>query len=364
MFKLEMFPAGYGDALWIEFGTSQHPKRILIDGGLAPTYDFLRKRILSLQAGKRRFEVFVITHIDNDHIEGALKLLLDESLGVEFGDIWFNGWQHLPEPEPGDELGAPEAEAVSGIIIERGLPWNVAFDGNAVEIESSVKLPEHEIDGGLKLTLLSPRVEQLRKLRPKWQEAVREAGLEAGMTEQALTEFRKKRKYQIDDELGETYFDIKKLANTTFKPDNSEANGSSIALLAEFGSQKCLLLGDAHAQVVAETIAQLIAVREKPFLAVDFFKMSHHGSRANNSKDLFIIVPAKNYLVSTNGKKFGHPDVEAIARAIIHGGKECTLNFNYLSEDNSCWDDQARMEEFNYAVKYPQIGHEGLLIEV
>ena len=45
----------------------------------------LRARIAGLPAGERRFELLVVSHIDNDHIGGVLPMLEDEELGLEFG---------------------------------------------------------------------------------------------------------------------------------------------------------------------------------------------------------------------------------------------------------------------------------------
>ena len=83
MFRIEMLPAAHGDCLWIEYGSGSAVHRILIDGGPAHAYPALRQRILHLPAGERRFDLLVITHIDADHIEGVIRLLLDAEALVE-----------------------------------------------------------------------------------------------------------------------------------------------------------------------------------------------------------------------------------------------------------------------------------------
>ncbi len=77
MFRIEMLPAAHGDCLWIEYGSGREIHRILIDGGPAHAYPALRERILHLPADERHFDLLVITHIDADHIEGIIRLLLD-----------------------------------------------------------------------------------------------------------------------------------------------------------------------------------------------------------------------------------------------------------------------------------------------
>jgi glyoxylase-like metal-dependent hydrolase (beta-lactamase superfamily II) len=98
VFRVEMLPAQQGDALWIEYGsTGGSVHRILIDGGTPPTYHVLKRRIMGLSDKDRIFELLIVTHIDTDHIGGALKLLADRSLGVTFRDVWFNDFDDLPE---------------------------------------------------------------------------------------------------------------------------------------------------------------------------------------------------------------------------------------------------------------------------
>jgi glyoxylase-like metal-dependent hydrolase (beta-lactamase superfamily II) len=129
MFKIDLMPAAQGDCVWIEYGPPDVPHRVLIDGGTAPTYDHLRARIRQLPEDKRRFDVLIVTHVDADHIEGIIRLLQDDSLGLRFDDIWFNGWKHLPT----DRLGPAQGEMLSVLLGRRArpgrprLPWNRAF---------------------------------------------------------------------------------------------------------------------------------------------------------------------------------------------------------------------------------------------
>ena len=40
-------------------------------------------------------DLLVVTHVDTDHIGGAVRLLASERAGGPFGGIWFNGFVHL-----------------------------------------------------------------------------------------------------------------------------------------------------------------------------------------------------------------------------------------------------------------------------
>src|SRR6185369_528707 len=87
MFSIELFPAGGGDCLWIEYGSAKAPHRLLIDGGIPATASELRRRIKLVPEKKRCFELVVVTHIDLDHIGGLLPLLRKPPKGFWAKDI-------------------------------------------------------------------------------------------------------------------------------------------------------------------------------------------------------------------------------------------------------------------------------------
>ena len=71
MFNIEMLPANEGDALWIEYGPDHGPvHRVLIDCGRKKAYREVRARLDAAAAQGREldFDLFVLTHVDADHI--------------------------------------------------------------------------------------------------------------------------------------------------------------------------------------------------------------------------------------------------------------------------------------------------------
>ena len=67
-------PAREGDAIWIRWGDGH---QMLIDMGRAETGRGLIDRLRALPVDARSFELLVITHVDRDHIEGVLTVLVD-----------------------------------------------------------------------------------------------------------------------------------------------------------------------------------------------------------------------------------------------------------------------------------------------
>ena len=300
MMKMEMLPAGHGDCLWIEYGDPRRPWRVLIDGGAAGTYKHaLRPKLLALPANERRFELLVITHIDADHITGVLEMLKDPDTCIEAKDIWFNGFRHLPDEAP-DSLGAVQGEKLTQLLVRPGVSWNSALSKRAVAVPVVGSLPRVALAGGLTLTLLSPSLETLAALKPKWDKEVRKAGLDPSCEGEAETA-------EGFELLGVPNVDA--LVSEPFFEDSAEANGSSIAVLAEFEGRSIVLTGDSHPSVITAAIKRLEPTRLDPHgkLAVDACKLPHHASKANVSKDLLAKLDCRQYLFSTNGAHFKHP---------------------------------------------------------
>lgn len=352
MFLVHALPADHGDCLWIEYGRAADPRRILIDGGTARTFPRLRAHIADLPRSRRRFELLIVSHIDNDHIDGILDLLADRSLGVTFGDVWFNGYHHtapLPRRRPG-VLGPAQGERLSALLGRSSTPWNRAFAGASVVVPATGPLPMVTVAGGLRLTLLSPTWAELATLRRRWQQVLAEVGWRAGWPEPA----RLRRGL-----LGSP--SVARLAAAPFTADDAVANGSSIAVLAEYAGRRCLLAADAFASVLADGLRRLASERRRSTIDVDLCKLPHHGSRKNLDRGLLARMRCFNYLISTDGSRYGHPDPEALARVVTDGRTWPTLFFNYRSAANRRWANARLQATHGFTSEYPA-GDDGICV--
>jgi hypothetical protein len=347
--ELEMLPAAEGDALLLSYGESNALRYILIDGGRRSTYKHLRERILEIPVngdGKRFFELLIVTHIDADHIEGIICLLQDEGLDCEFGDIWFNDWNHLEPLVMGEapvHLGAEQGEFLGALLQELELPWNLKFSEGAVVLPPEPDaLPTVDFPGGLRLTIVSPTVETLIDLREKWSSAIEAAGFQPGNRDEALQQFADKAWAKLPLGLGD-----ESQSNTL---DHSEANGSSIAVLLDYEGVRLLLSGDAFPQVLRPSLDRWRTEQddESALVSLDAFKLPHHGSKKNMTPQLMEIIECPTYLVSTSGARFHHPNTDAIKIVIDghSGDAKPELLFNYRSDDNEFWEGNPECEAF------------------
>lgn len=343
-----MLPARYGDCLWIEYGEPGNPRRILIDGGLVTTYDAICAR--ADRANKRcKVDLLVVTHVDADHIEGVVKLLGNLPSNLSFGEIWFNGWRHLPGTSR-SRLGGPQGEKLTSLIVDSGIPWNRSFNGGAIVTTERGAPPTVKLSEGMKLMILSPTIEQLRRLRPQWERECRKAGLLPGSVAQARAALERDRRLRPRRLGGETK-DVRLLANEPYEPDSAVANGSSIVLLAQFAGKSCLLGADAFPEVVEACIRRITGPSKH--LSLEAFKVNHHGSKFNNSPALLKAVRCRRYLISTNSTLFEHPDPETIARILTTASTPVQLFFNYRSEQTTLWDNKRLQKKWKYTAHYP-----------
>jgi hypothetical protein len=362
VFSVEMLPAQQGDALWIEYGAPGQTHRVLIDCGTPPTYEVIRQRVERLAPADRRFDLLIVTHIDTDHIGGALKLLADRSLGMSFEDVWFNDWDCLP-PCP-DPARGPIDGAIMGRILEsmEVVPNRLAPGGVPV-VPGQGPLPTATLSGGMVLTVLSPGPAELAELRCAWDRVLRHAGLDpAGPSADELAE--RARRKGVEIYRGPSVSDVEALTASRFVRDRSPANGSTIAVLAEYEGRSCLFAGDGFPDVIAGSLARLRRDRGVGSMAVDAVKLPHHGSRRNVSVELLRSVDCRTFLFSTDGSVFGHPDPESVARVIRYGGPAPVLVFNYRSAQNRIWDDPRLKARYRYEARYPAQAVPGLRLDL
>ena len=347
VFRIEMLPALHGDSLWIEYGAPDELHRVLIDGGPVNTYKALAERLALVPGNERFFELIVLTHVDGDHVEGLVRMFADKPLPFTVAKVMFNGWRQMERAH--GLLGALQGEFLSALLVNRvPAAWNP--DAAPWVVTKAGPLPAVDLPGGMKLTLLSPDAAKLDAMAKEWKKDIVTAGFKPGDLEAAWKALAERKKFLPKQGLLGTTPDLDKLLQDQFKIDQAKANGSSFAFLAEFEGRSALLLGDAHPDVVAESIRRVLKDRGQQKLRVDAVKVAHHGSKNNTNDDLLALIDSPTYLISTNGAQFNHPDKVCIAR-ILEVGKPKELVFNYRTEFTAPWLDPASQQKFGYQAR-------------
>lgn len=333
---IELLPARHGDCLLLSYPAGGRMARILIDSGPNEGWDVLRPELIE-RVGNSTLDLFVITHVDADHIEGALRLMRDDQLGMKFADVWFNSYAHLESDKPDRDRGGLQGEFLSALLV--GNSWNGAFDGDAVRLwDSGAPVVLDAGDGVEAFTILSPDKAKSRRMAKVWAKTCRTKNVPIGDTEQVLELLEDEARYDVDRG-GD--------GKRTFGRDGSAANGSSIAFLFDVAGRRLLLTGDAHAEVLTASIKEVLEQNKAGTLRLDAFKLSHHGSCRNITPELLDLIDCDTFLVSTNGAKFKHPDEETIdliaSSAIERRRQKPTIWFNYRSETTTPYENDPRI---------------------
>ncbi|MER5380889.1 hypothetical protein ABT040_11480 [Streptomyces sp. NPDC002688] len=334
MIRFTMMPGEDGDCLLLEYGDDTFVRRILVDGGRSGTYPRVKPTLAGLDG---LVDLLVVTHVDQDHILGVLALLDDPDRPVEFGDVWFNGFDHLLDAEG---FGAVDGEKLTSALLAQKIPWNDAFGGRGVEVGRELAW----FDDGSTMTVLSPDRGQLERLAPVWSAECAKNGLIPGRDPDELPPVE-----------GFEHFgapNVEQLAAAPFKPDTSKTNLTSIGLLFEFEDRRIVLTGDADdRRLVASLRAPAEAAGGR--LHLDALKVAHHGSDHNLSNDLLGLIDCDRYLISTSGARHDHPNEIAVARILEHGGDGKDIVFNYRDRA-AMWDDAGLRNRFAYTVTAPE----------
>ena len=354
---LDVLPAAHGDALVITYGPAGSQQRILVDGGPAPMYaKGLRTHLAGLDAAARHFELAIVTHIDADHIDGSLILFQDHDLGLSIDDVWFNGWPQVAAADgataaaddaaSGDgDRGALQGEFLTRMLSTRA--WNTTTAGKAV-----IRDLDHHIDlpGGAQLTVLSPTPAELEVLRGDWTATVTKAGFAPGDGAGIAARLQQRGRYDPPDEP----------AAPAERGEQGERGPavSKLAVLLEVEGKRLLLGGDAHSRVMIDALTGLAEQFGTSTVNVDVFKLAHHGSAGNITREMLDLLRCDRFVVSTNGDHFHHPDAEAIELLGRPGAPTLpTVYFNYLSKTTRRWADAAEQQRTGIQAVYGDDGH-------
>lgn len=180
---------------------------------------------------------------------------------------------------------------------------------------------------GLKISILSPSSKKLDKLRKKY-EINKFIPLERNEIT-SISGTVKTKSYDYGIKLGD--FDLNK-----WNEDNSIENGSSISFLTEYKGSVILWLADAHPTDVVFSLKKMgYSIKNK--LKCDFVKVTHHGSKGNNSNELYELIECGDYIYSVNGENTHYlPSKESISRIIRNKNRSMNSNYRfYFTYDNT-----------------------------
>ena len=306
--NLNVLQAAYGDCMILKSGSQSESSRnnshhFLIDGGPASTYNAgLKEELQKIREKGGRMDSLIVSHVDNDHINGLLKLMQDLSLQktsnkrwtIEIDALWYNAFsrtigQHI-EGRLRDLLrntrtvlktrsraqmtvrGIREGHDLYQYAHELGIEINPQFNNDTIIVTDK---PKELKFGNLKFLVIGPTRKNLEDLRKQWLDW--------------LDKHEKALKTRVDYRLA-------------IQADKSIPNLSSIMFLAKEEDNTILFTGDGLGEHVICGLKQATLLGSSRSVHVNILKLPHHGSDRNITRDFFTNVTADKYLISANGR--------------------------------------------------------------
>lgn len=358
--KIRVFQSDKGDCLMI---TSKDGKRVLVDGGMSSSYSkHVAPTMKQLRSRGEKIDVVYVSHVDQDHIAGILKMA-DDAIKwkvydfqkrngntrirkprvvrpPDFQKIWNNAF-HDQVGENADEIEdmlAARAQALTlipkdfaqeaaeefvnlaqskaeAIRLSRrlgpkqlGVPLNPEFDGGLMFVTDPVETLKV---GALNFSVIGPYAEDLDNLRDEWNQWLE--------TEKAKNQLAKIRKRNDEDEdrlesgmsqaMGLLLAQASELGN---RDSVTAANLASLMFhLRETGGASVLLTGDGHWEDILAGLEHGGFMNADGGIHVDVLKIQHHGSEHNWNHDFGKRVTANHYIFCGNGAHH-NPELDVV----------------------------------------------------
>jgi beta-lactamase superfamily II metal-dependent hydrolase len=325
--EIFFYKAECGDASRIRYyGSDRKYHNVFIDSGYRRTFiNVISPHINEIQAKNESIDLWIISHIHDDHVGGIEQFIKQIESGESKDTInrWFYNRPRRTNQNTVDKKFVSCAKGIrQGDILSKYL-------------QSINKIPEMDIISsiepidlfGLKIHILTPSTEKLKKLRAKY-ESDPNLPLEKKEGE-AISEAKRVAKDDYHIKLSD--FDL-----SIWNEDDSIENGSSISVMTEYDGIRILWLADAHPSDLVSTLNSL-GYNKGNKVECDWIKVAHHGSKANNSDELFSLIDCRKFLFSADGKNTHKlPTKESIARILRNEHRNFDAHYRlYFTYDNN-----------------------------
>ena len=348
--EIKFLNVGCGDGIYIRFlGDDGLFHNVFIDGGTEKGDIYLttlKKEIKALKERNENIDLWIITHIDNDHIGGLLRFIKDKVLFAQIDftktRFWFNysNWDY----DTGIKIDNFKS-VKQGITLRNFLNKNALL---SQFITDELQLVNFY---GAKFSILSPNRENLEALIRKWKKA------ETKIVEKETSVH--KASIQNDYAVKIADFELSEI-----ELDKSPENASSIALILEYKNKKILLLADSHPLVLENSLLKLGYTKENK-LSIEYMQVSHHGSKLNTTDGLLELIECNNFVVSGDGyNKYSLPNKKTFARIIRHNSPK-PIRF-FITQKNDLTASIFNVDDgtLNATLEFPMPGSNALVFNL
>ncbi len=337
--KIKVLKAKHGDCILLKwYDKKGNDRYFIIDSGVSSTYIKLKRELGDIN----QLDCFLLTHIDDDHIAGFLKLLTHyDEFETKILNYFINTPDLIEISESNPKKSITQANSVIDLLKEK----KQYKQCKSLYFENYKKVINKSNFDDLNVKILSPNLCDLERLHIEFNKEMEQSEIKvkksAGISTNPL--------------------DLEILALEKDVIRTNIFNDCSIVILLHDKENSILLLADSNPRIVLKNLLEL-DYNQSNKLYIDYVKLSHHGSKHNISKELIDIIECNNFIISTNGGlgNSKHPDRETIAKIVCKPGrdqsKKMTFWFNYRKEEierlNGIIATNEEEEKYNFECKY------------
>jgi hypothetical protein len=354
-----MLPAFKGDFFWIRYriGNIGPWRHVLIDSGCTGCWRDYISILECISNNGEVIEALFLTHIDEDHIGGALKAFANISKPLpQIERIYLNTGRGIARHMslraspfyPEDELSVAPDDGFYSVSQAFGFLELLKKYGLESKLlnYTTIDTTMLSLADGAIIRFISPSEDALLNFYSFW-EKDRTHVVEG---------------YSVSGEISFESADLSSLFDVSLGKDTSVSNGSSIAFLFSFEGKCLAFLADAHADICARGLKKIGYSLACP-CPVDFVKLSHHGSNNNLSEELLQLLPTQNYIVSTNGSHRKFPSKIVLAKLLKfnHNKHPVHLFYNYRWTDHYFTsNDYTYLQKKKLILHYMSLGNDSI----
>lgn len=285
--KVKFLKAGKGDSILL----SSKGEHMLIDGGDDTSYLF--RELDAIYEKGESLSFLIVTHHDSDHIKGVLDLF-KELKNNRYGDpmnfirrVYFNSprlFLGKKISSNSNKLSYKQAYDLEEQICELGLLWD-----ELLTAKSSI----FSI-GDFRINCLSPT-----------EDIIDSYSNDTGVYLSSIS----------GGDWGKSLVELSKYVSDK-KQDRSLPNESSIVLEVENDNFKTLLTADVTPHRLEQVVSELYKNNDNTLLEYTFFKLPHHGSHRNITKEILSKIKCNKYFISTDGNNHFLPNKKTILKVL------------------------------------------------
>lgn len=364
--RIIAFDVGAGDCIFLTLDNGENKFSIMVDCG---DYKSSVKEFV-INELHNSIDLLIITHIDNDHIDGVKEMMEDEN-PPKIKRILFNCAQLirpdiLPESLPDNidlskivgkqskgyklihPVNAKGSLSLASIISENAAyikAWSSQQEYITAATEDLL-LPE----GFGKLIFLSPEEDSIKKLDNEFKKAfiqsfyMRYGGPyenESSIYELiigGLSEYYQNKKYTSNSSLS-----ITSLENLLNRKDEkrtiSPANKASIAFIWECYGKRVLFCGDADPEIIVYNYLCKNMRSLGGYETFEAIKVPHHGSSHNCDSHFWETFDSSHIFITGYSKNGDRPSKECLARIVFRPTEDCRILHYTHKNDTLEWCD-------------------------